>query len=56
MTPAPESPVATPLSWADAVESEDDTLPPLPESWGVVIQWEDEDWTTVVSKKGKKRR
>jgi hypothetical protein len=54
--PVPESPVATPRSWADAVESEDDTLPPLPEAEGVVIQQEDEDWTPVVSKKGRKRR
>ena len=40
--------------WADY--EEDETLPPLPEAWGVVIQQEDEDWTPVVSKKGRKRR
>lgn len=56
MTFAPESAVATPQSWADVVESEDDSLPPLPEVWGAVIQREDKDWTPVMSKKVRKAR
>jgi hypothetical protein len=43
-------------SWADAVEKQDDTLPPLPLAWvkasnDTVKVWEEPEWTPVTHKK-----
>jgi hypothetical protein len=43
-------------SWADAVEKQDDTLPPLPLAWvkasnDTVKVWQESEWTHVTHKK-----
>jgi len=43
-------------SWADAVEANDETLPPLPLAWvkasnDTVKVWQEPEWTPVVHKK-----
>jgi hypothetical protein len=50
-----------PVSWADSVEANDDTLPPLPLTWvkaanESVKVWQEEEWTTVEHKKKPRRR
>ena len=46
-------------SWADAVEKNDDTLPPLPLTWfkgnDTVKVWQEAEWTTVEHKKKPRR-
>ena len=46
-------------SWADAVEKNDETLPPLPLTWfkgnDTVKVWQEVEWTTVEHKKKPRR-
>ena len=47
-------------TWADAVEKQDDTLPPLPLDWvkasnDTVKIWQEPEWTTVEHKKKPRR-
>lgn len=47
-------------TWADAVEKQDDTLPPLPLAWvkasnDTVKIWQEPEWTTVEPKKKPRR-
>ena len=51
--------IARPASWADAVEANDETLPPLPLAWvqaanESVKVWQEPEWTTVEKKKPKR--
>ena len=39
-------------SWADSVERDDDTLPPLPVSW-IRAPHEEDIWTKVTKKKSR---
>ena len=41
------------MSWADAAEANDDTLPELPKEW-VRLTEKPGEWTTVEPKKGRK--
>jgi hypothetical protein len=47
-------------TWADVVEKQDDTLPPLPLAWvkaanESVKVWQEPEWTTVEHKKKPRR-